>query len=61
MKQKDLITYGLIGLAIVFIMNQGKDDDKKDEPAVFTRVKNPMREHRQPLTYKNLNNKIISS
>lgn len=32
MKQKDLITYGLIGLAIVFLMNQGKDDDKKDEP-----------------------------
>ena len=33
MKQKDLITYGRIGLAIVFLMNQGKsDDDKKDEP-----------------------------
>ena len=32
MKQKDLITYGLIGLAIVFLMNQGKSDDKKDEP-----------------------------
>jgi len=32
MKQKDLITYGLIGLAIVFLMNQSKADDKKDEP-----------------------------
>lgn len=32
MKQKNLITYGLIGLAIVFLMNQGKDDDKNDEP-----------------------------
>jgi len=32
MKQKDLITYGLFGLAIVFLMNQSKGDDKKDEP-----------------------------